>query len=91
MSDYELNLSHEGQDYIVHLELEWVYEDDSFDGHLGGRVHTFKSGHWRVDDYRVIDCLLIGDDDDEEVEPDIIHGLSSAIDSAVKELTKDHD
>lgn len=88
MSDYELDLTHEDQDYIVHLDLEWAYSDDSFDGHLGGYVHTFKQGHWYVEDYRVVECRLIGDDDDEEVDPDIIHGLNAAIDSAVSELTK---
>ncbi len=91
MSDYELELTHDGQDYIVHLDIDWEYSDDSFDGHLGGRVHTFEAGHWQVEDYRIVDCLLVGEDDDEEVDPDIIHGLTKAIDRAVKELTKDND
>lgn len=91
MSKYELELQHDGQTYVVHLDLDWVYEDDSFDGHLGGRVHTFERGHWSVGDYTIDECLLVGEDDDEEVDPDIIHGLSKAIDHAVSELTKDND
>lgn len=92
MSDYELDLTHAEQDYILHLDLDWVYDDESFDGHLGGRVHTFKRGHWIVGDYRVVMCLLIGEDDSDQVEPDDINGLSDAICDKVNALSKeDHD
>lgn len=87
--DHELDLTHREKDYIVHLDLDWVYDDTSFDGHLYGRVHTFKSGHWIVGDYRVVMCLLIGEDDSEEVEPDDIEGLSDAICDKVREMTRD--
>ena len=87
--DHELDIEHEGKDYIVHLDLEWEYEDTSFDGHLYGRVHTFKQGHWIVGDYRVILCLLIGESDSEEVEVEDIAGLDDAIRDKVSEMTRD--
>lgn len=91
MSQHELEIEHDGNTYIVHIDADWEYIDDSFDGHLGGRVHTFEAGHWQVEDYRVEECYLVTEDDDEEIDYEIVHGLEDAINSAVSELTRDHD
>jgi hypothetical protein len=89
MSEHTLDIEHDGQRYSVMIDADWAMVDDSFDGHLGGYVHTFEAHHWEVEDYRVIECLLIGEDDDEEIDADDVPGLSDAIDDTVKEMTRD--
>lgn len=82
----EFDLEHEGEVYWVEVDFDTVEVDDSFDGHLAGRVHTFKDSHREADtdSLEVISCT---DGTGEEVDPD--DALMRAIAAHVAELDLD--
>jgi hypothetical protein len=79
----EFDLKHGGEVYWVEVEFDTISVDDSFDGHLYGRVHTFEASHREadMDSLEVVSCT---DGEGAEVEPDA--GLLKAIAAHVAEL-----
>ena len=55
------------------------YVDDSFDGHLYGRVHTFEEHHWEPENWEVI---WIEDEEGNSVDetPAITKFIASEVD-----------
>jgi hypothetical protein len=80
VSMHSIEIVHDAAVYMLVVEVEWTHVDDSFDGHLGGRVHTFEAGHWEVDDF---DIQSLTDADGEDVDE------TEAIADAVRELRRD--
>jgi hypothetical protein len=79
----EFDIEHEGEVYWVEVEFETTRVDDSFDGHLAGRVHTFKGSH-REPDMDTLEVVSCTDGLAYEVEPD--EGMLKAIAAKVSEL-----
>lgn len=81
----EFEVEHAGEAYWVEVEFDTVEVDDSFDGHLGGRVHTFKDSHREpdMDSLEVVSCT---DGDGVEEDPVYTEGLMEAIEAKVREL-----
>lgn len=79
----ELELEHKGVTYLVEVEFERTWIDDSFDHDWGGRRQTEECGHWEADadTLEVVSCT---DHDGQEIEPD--KELMSAIADEVMEL-----
>lgn len=84
----EFDLEHEGEMYWVEVEFDTIRVDDSFDGHLYGRVHTFESSH-REPDLDTLEVISCTDGAGEEVDPDVVPGLMKAIAGHVAELDLD--
>lgn len=81
----EFDLEHGGEVYWVEVEFDTISVDDSFDGHLAGRVHTFEASHLEPDmeTLAIISCTN-GDGVDED--PCWTEGLQEAIEAHVAEL-----
>lgn len=86
MSSHDLEVEAGGRLYLVMVDISWVRVDDSFDGHLGGYVHTFAASHWEPGEYEV---EAIIDEDGENVDLEDVPGLDRAIRDAVKEATRE--
>ncbi len=82
----EFEIEHEGETYWVEVEFETTLVDDSFDGHLAGRVHTFKGSH-REPDMDSLEVVACADGDGDEVDPPA--GLLKAIARNVAEIDLD--
>lgn len=87
VSERTLELTVNGEDYIVVVEIGWQYEDDSFDHDWGGRTQTEVCGHWEAEDHEVISVVRLTDESEEEVDVSSVKGLSAAIAEAVSEET----
>ncbi len=76
----ELEVTHKGVCYLVEVEFDREWVDDSFDHDWGGRRQTEECGHWEVDrdTVEVLSCLTF-DDGEQEVDADDVPGLLSAI------------
>lgn len=88
MSKTEFDLEHGGEVYWVEVEYSTIEVDDSFDGHLGGYVHTFEDSHREVDpdDWSIISCT---DGEGNEVDVGLVPGLEDAIGETVRGLDVD--
>ena len=79
----ELEVKHRGETFFVSYRINTTKEiDDSFDGHEGGMRHTFHRSHFEVDDF---DVLAVCDDEGDEINPDLVPGLSRLIDDIIKD------
>jgi hypothetical protein len=74
MSEREIIVRLNGQEYIVEIEVEVQWVDDSFDHEFG----TEECGHWELDwdETNIISCL---DPDGDDIDPDAVPGLTRAI------------
>ena len=74
MREVEIEVSLAGEDYVVTLDVEVQWVDDSFDHEFG----TEECGHWEIDweETNVVTCL---DPEGDEVDPDGIPGLMRVI------------
>jgi hypothetical protein len=82
----EFDLEHGGEVYWVEVDFDTIRVDDSFDGHLAGRVHTFEASHREadIDSLEVVSCT---DGEGEEVHVD--DELLAAIAQHVAEMDLD--
>jgi len=85
-TEHDLKVEIGGVLYFVQVEVEWKKVDDSFDGHLYGRPHTFEAHHFEPAEYEVVS---ITDETGEEVDEDDVPRLSKAIKSEVDDLEYD--
>ena len=74
MREREITVKLNGQEYIVEIEVEVQWVDDSFDHEFG----TEECGHWELDwdETNIISCL---DPDGDDIDPDGVPGLTRAI------------
>ncbi len=63
MREVEIIVKHDGQEYLVELEVEVQWVDDSFDHEFG----TEECGHWELD-WEATNILSCTDQDGNEVE-----------------------
>lgn len=78
----ELELTHKGVAYLVEVEFDRRWEDDSFDHDWGGRRQTEVCGHWEVDpdSLEITSCLTFDSEGHEvEVDAEDVPGLICAI------------
>jgi len=85
MSQAEFDINHNGQSYIVIVEYDTHTIDDSFDGHLGGQLHTFKLSHDEVN-FETVEVISCTNDEDVEIDPDDVPGLMDRIEYEVSEI-----
>ena len=77
-TEHRIELEYDGKAYVADVEIEWVKIDDSFDGHLYGRSHTFEDHHFEAESIEVMGVIDV--DIDEYVQDlDLIEGLESEI------------
>ena len=88
MSQHSLEIEIDGVLYMVEVEVDWERVDDSFDGHLGGRVHTFEAHHYEPQDWEIIECV---DEDAQGIDPHDVPGLVQAIAEQVDGIEYDPD
>jgi hypothetical protein len=74
MRDVEITVKHDGQEYIVELEVEVQWVDDSFDHEFG----TEECGHWELD-WDATNILSCTGPDGEDEDPVYTQGLMRAI------------
>jgi len=84
-ADTEFEITHNGIIYIVGINYDTITVDDSFDGHLGGYVHTFESSHKAVDEDS-IEIVYCYDENEQDIDPDDIDGLVEHIIETAKEI-----
>ena len=74
MREREIIVKLNGQEYIVEIEVEVQWVDDSFDHEFG----TEECGHWELDwdETNVLSCL---DPDGDDIDPDGVPGLMRVI------------
>jgi hypothetical protein len=74
MRDVEITVKHGNHEYLVELEVEVQWVDDSFDHEFG----TEECGHWELDwdATNILSCL---DEEGDDIEPDAVAGLTRAI------------
>jgi hypothetical protein len=80
-ADTEFEITHNGITYIVGINYDTIKVDDSFDGHLGGYVHTFESSHTAIDEdsIEIVYCEAEeGEIDEEEVDGLVEHIIETA-------------
>ena len=82
----EFEVEHEGEVYWVEVEFSTHTVDDSFDGHLGGVVHTFEDSHREVDS-ESIEIVSCTDGEGEEVD----FATSPGLDDLIVETTEHLD
>lgn len=80
MREVDLTVTHAGQEYLVQLEVEVQWVDDSFDHEFG----TEECGHWEIDwdETNVLSCA----GPDGEIDPDSVPGLMRAIERKAEGL-----
>jgi hypothetical protein len=81
MAEHELTVTHRGTEYLVILDGDSVYVDDSFDHEFG----TERCGHWELD-WESTDIVAVVDSDGDEIDPETIPGLIRAIRQASDDL-----
>ena len=74
MREVEIIVNHAGQQYLVELEVEVQWVDDSFDHEFG----TEECGHWELD-WDATNILSCFDEEGDDIDPDGIPGLTRAI------------
>lgn len=74
MRDVEITVKHDGQEYLVELEVEVQWVDDSFDHEFG----TEECGHWELD-WDATNILSCFDEEGDDIDPDAVAGLMRAI------------
>ena len=74
MRDVEITVKHGNHEYLVELEVEVQWVDDSFDHEFG----TEECGHWELD-WDVTNILSCLDEEGDDIEPDAVAGLTRAI------------
>ena len=81
MKEVEVMVKHAGLEYVVELEVEVQWVDDSFDHAFG----TEECGHWELDwdETNVLSCL---DPDGDDIDPDGVPGLMRAIERKAEGL-----
>ena len=81
MREREIIVKLNGQEYIVEIEVEVQWVDDSFDHEFG----TEECGHWELDwdETNIISCL---DPDGDDIDPDGVPGLTRAIERQAEAL-----
>ena len=67
--DLEVEFKHGDDSFYIVCEFDIDFQDDSFDGHLGGVTHTFKSHSFTLNEesLNVISCCD-QDGDDRDIE-----------------------
>jgi hypothetical protein len=74
MRDAEIIVNHADQQYLVELEVEVQWVDDSFDHEFG----TEECGHWELD-WDATNILSCFDEEGDDIDPDAVAGLTRAI------------
>jgi hypothetical protein len=74
MRDAEIIVKHGNQEYLVELEVEVQWVDDSFDHEFG----TEECGHWELD-WDATNILSCFDEEGDDIDPDAVAGLMRAI------------
>jgi hypothetical protein len=76
----EFELEHEGEAYWVEVEFRTIRVDDSFDGHLAGRVHTFEASHREadIDSLEVVSCTD-GAGEEVHVDDDLMAAIAGHV------------
>jgi hypothetical protein len=74
MRDAEIIVNHADQQYLVELEVEVQWVDDSFDHEFG----TEECGHWELD-WDATNILSCFDEEGDDIDPDAVAGLMRAI------------
>ena len=81
----ELDIEHDGQSFIVIVDFQTKIIDNSFDGHLGGVVHTFKQFDEEID-FDSVEIVSCTNDEEVEVDPEDVPGLMHRIEYELGEL-----
>jgi hypothetical protein len=81
----ELDIEHDGQSFIVIVDFQTKIVDNSFDGHLGGVVHTFKQFDEEID-FDSVEIVSCTNDEEVEVDPEDVPGLMHRIEYELGEL-----
>jgi hypothetical protein len=76
VSDREIEVTHAGEVYVVTLDIEVQWVDDSFDHEFG----TEECGHWEIDWDATTIVSCTGPEGDE-IDPDDVPGLVRKIES----------
>lgn len=79
--EVEFTVTHGGLEYLVELEVEVQWVDDSFDHEFG----TEECGHWELD-WDETNVLSCAGPEDEDIDPDDIPGLMRAIERKAEGL-----
>jgi len=74
MREVEITVKHGNQEYLVELEVEVQWVDDSFDHEFG----TEECGHWELD-WDATNILSCFDEEGDDIDPDAVAGLTRAI------------
>jgi len=81
----ELDIEHDGQSFIVIVDFQTKIVNNSFDGHLGGVVHTFKQFDEEID-FDSVEIVSCTNDEEVEVDPEDVPGLMHRIEYELGEL-----
>jgi hypothetical protein len=81
MAEHELTVTHRGTEYLVILDGDSVYVDDSFDHEFG----TERCGHWELD-WEQTEIVSVIDTDGDEIDHESVPGLTRAIREASDDI-----
>ena len=81
MAETEFEIEHKGEVYLVCLDVDLRWEDDSFNCDKDGGFAVEECGHWEVDwdSSSVSLCTHITAEGGEDIDPESVPGLFDAI------------